>query len=203
MLRDGYCKFEDQCWFSHDAAALEAAKKKSCSKTPCKLFQEGNCQKGDKCEYAHNRPQNGTEDAGTSTVAISCIAQPLGDARAERPIARHCSSDPIGPKACEVNDIVARHCSSDPIDESAKTPSNRTSSDNVLSNDRCHSGFIAEIMREQEKARVMRDQLQAVLAVEETERAEAAKQMLREQQQVTQPHAKKKKKKKRKRNRRN
>ena len=73
MLHEGHCKFGNQCWFSHDAAAMQGAKKTKNGKPPCKFFQDGSCQKGDECEYSHTQSRNGAE--GLGSVALALVAQ--------------------------------------------------------------------------------------------------------------------------------
>jgi hypothetical protein len=54
MLKDGKCSFGDKCWYSHDKAVLEAARKSNKSKL-CTFFKEGKCKKGDKKCMAKNQ----------------------------------------------------------------------------------------------------------------------------------------------------
>ena len=134
---------------------------------------EGTCDKGEKCKFAHPpTSQNGAEEVGTSTVAISCVAQSYDTT---------CSSGSVAETPCIA--VV--------------TPETK---DKDSDSDSDFNEVVKNIMQEQEKARVMREQLQAVLAVEESERAEAAREMLQELEVAK--HTKGKKKKKRKKTKR-
>ena len=76
MLKDGICNFKETCWYSHDTAVLDAAKKKLQCKSFCTFFKQGKCNKGDKCTFSHETSkQNGTEEL--STVALGLVAQEL------------------------------------------------------------------------------------------------------------------------------
>jgi len=78
MLKEGKCEFEGRCWFSHDKAVLDTARKKGKGKIMCKHFAAGKCLKGDRCDFSHEIPeQNGAGDMALGTVAISAVAHPI------------------------------------------------------------------------------------------------------------------------------
>ena len=75
MLKDGKCQFENRCWFSHEKAVLDQARKRKGTKKLCAYYQAGRCLKEDQCDFSHEIPeQNGAAEVAIGSVAVSVVA---------------------------------------------------------------------------------------------------------------------------------
>ena len=148
MMKDGKCSFESKCWFSHDPAVVEAARKKGKTKIFCRFFQQGSCLKGDRCDFSHGLDQNGTGENSNAmgTVAISAVAHQIEPLSVSRSVqgSSGCVAQTAAPGTKQLTVSRLVQGSSGCVAQTAAPGTKQLSKEREAGLFKASSGFVAE-----------------------------------------------------------